>query len=114
MAIDSDDPATGELPRVSPDDTGGPPRPRRFRPFRLTLTLLAFVTVVYFAIYAIIPGVREAAGKLRDVNPGLLGLGLLLEMAALLAYSLLTRAALGDEAKNRFPLKAIHFLNKQE
>jgi uncharacterized protein (TIRG00374 family) len=99
MAIESDDPATGELPRVSSDDTGGPPRPRRFRPFRFTLKLFAFVTIVYFATYAIVPGVREAAGKLRTVNPSLLGLGLLLEMAALFSYSLLTRAALGDEAK---------------
>lgn len=98
MAIESDDPATGELPRVSPDDTGGPPRPWRFRPFRFTLKLLAFVTIVYFAMVTIVPGVREATGKLRSVNPALLGLGLLLEMAALLAYTLLTRAALGDEA----------------
>jgi uncharacterized protein (TIRG00374 family) len=98
MAIDSDDPATGELPRVSSDDTGGPPRPRRFRPFRFTLKLLAFITIVYFATYAILPGVREAAGKLRTVNPALLGIGLLLELAALFSYSLLTRAALGDEA----------------
>jgi putative heme transporter len=98
MAIESDDPATGELPRVSSDDTGGPPRPRRFRPFRFTLTLLAFVAIVYFAISTIIPGVREAAGKLRTVNPALLGLGLGLEVAALFAYSLLTRAALGEES----------------
>jgi putative heme transporter len=100
MAIESDDPATGELPRVSSDDTGGPPRPRRFRPIRFTLKVLAFVAIVYFAISTIIPGVREAAGKLRTVNPALLGLGLFLEVAALFAYSLLTRAALGEESKN--------------
>ncbi|MEP7201424.1 MAG: lysylphosphatidylglycerol synthase transmembrane domain-containing protein [Ilumatobacteraceae bacterium] len=99
MAIESDDPATGELPVVSLDDTGGPPRPRRFRPFRFTLKLLAFVAVVYFATVTIIPGVREAASKLRDVNPGLLLLGLLLEILALFAYTLLTRAALGEESK---------------
>jgi uncharacterized protein (TIRG00374 family) len=98
MAIGSDDPATGELPRVSADDTGGPPRPRRFRPYRFTLKLLLFFTVVYFAMVTIVPGVREAAGKLRDVNPALLGLGLFLEIAALFAYTLLTRAALGDES----------------
>ncbi len=100
MAIESDDPATGELPRVSSDDTGGPPRPRRFRPIRFTLKVLAFVAIVYFAISTIIPGVREAAGKLRTVNPALLGLGLWLEVAALFAYSLLTRAALGEESRN--------------
>jgi uncharacterized protein (TIRG00374 family) len=99
MAIESDDPATGELPRVSSDDTGGPPRPRRFRPIRFTLKLLAFFTIVYFAMVTIVPGVREATGKLRTVNPWLLLLGLLLELAALVAYTLLTRAALGDEAR---------------
>ncbi|MEY2401716.1 MAG: putative heme transporter [Ilumatobacteraceae bacterium] len=99
MAIESDDPATGELPRVSSDDTGGPPRPRRFRPIRFTLKLLAFFTIVYFAMVTIVPGVREATGKLRTVNPWLLLLGLLLELAALAAYTLLTRAALGDEAR---------------
>jgi putative heme transporter len=97
MAIGSDDPATGELPRVSPDDTGGPPRPHRFRPIRFTLRLLAFVAVIYLALSTIIPGARMATRQLRHVNPALLGIGLLLEVAALLAYSLLTRAALGDE-----------------
>ena len=100
MAIESDDPATGELPRVSPDDTGGPPRPRRFRPFRFTLKLLAFVTIVYLGTFTILPGVRNASRQLRNVNPALLGLGLSLEMAALFAYTLLTRAALGAEAHN--------------
>jgi uncharacterized protein (TIRG00374 family) len=98
MAIESDDPATGELPRVSSDDTGGPPRPRRFRPFRFTLRLLAFVTIVYIGTFTILPGVRNASRQLRDVNPALLGIGLSLEMVALFAYTLLTRAALGDEA----------------
>ena len=114
MAIESDDPATGELPRISPDDTGGPPRPRRFRPFRFTLKLLAFVTVVYFATYVVVPGVRQAAGKLRTVNPALLLLGLLLEIAALFCYTLLTRAALGDESKNisRFRLFRIQMSTK--
>ena len=59
--------------------------PSRFRPFRFTLKLLAFVTVVYFATYVVVPGVREAAGKLRTVNPALLLLGLVLEIAALFA-----------------------------
>jgi uncharacterized protein (TIRG00374 family) len=62
--------------------------------------LLAFFTIVYFAMVTIVPGVREATGKLRTVNPWLLLLGLLLELAALVAYTLLTRAALGDEARH--------------
>jgi uncharacterized protein (TIRG00374 family) len=98
MTIESDDPATGELPSVSSDDTGGPPRPRRFRPIRVTLKLLAFITVLYFAVVTIVPGVRKATQQLSNVNPALLGLGLALELTALLAYTLLTRAALGEEA----------------
>jgi putative heme transporter len=100
MAIESDDPATGELPRVSADDTGGPPRPRRFRPFRFTLKLFLFVTIIYLASVTIIPGARKATSELRNVSPTLLGVGLFLEIAALVAYTLLTRAALGEEAHN--------------
>lgn len=91
-----EDPATGELPVVSADDTGGPPRPRRFRRFRLTLKLLLFVMVIYFALVTVLPGVRKALGELRNVSPILLGIGFVLEMCALYSYSLLTRAALGD------------------
>ena len=61
---------TGELPVVRPDDTGGPPRPPRFRPVRITLKLALAVV---------------------DVNPVLLAAGFLLELAALYTYSLLTR-----------------------
>ncbi|HEY7626419.1 MAG TPA: lysylphosphatidylglycerol synthase domain-containing protein, partial [Ilumatobacteraceae bacterium] len=98
MAIESDEPATGELPRVSSDDTGGPPRPRRFRPFRFTLKLLAFVSIIYLATVTLVPGLRNATHQLSRVNPTLLGVGLALEIAALFTYTLLTRAALGDEA----------------
>lgn len=97
MAIESDEPATGELPKVSSDDTGGPPRPHRFRPFRFTLKLLAFMVIVYLAMVTLVPGVRNATRQLSDVNPLLLLVGLALELAALLCYTLLTRAALGDE-----------------
>jgi len=94
-----DGPATGELPSVSSDDTGGPPRPRRFQRFRLTVKLMLFVGVLYFAAVTVIPGVRKAAGELRSVNPLLILLGLGLEIAALYSYSLLTRAALGDAGR---------------
>ncbi|MEO5724457.1 MAG: lysylphosphatidylglycerol synthase transmembrane domain-containing protein [Ilumatobacteraceae bacterium] len=87
---------TGELPLVRPDDTGGPPRPSRFRPIRLTLKLAVALLVVYFAMVTVIPGVRKSSRELSTVNPLLLGLGLALEIAALWAYSLLTRAALGE------------------
>lgn len=94
--MDGDDQATGELPRVSVDDTGGPPRPRRFASGRLTLKLLAFVAVLYFAFVTVVPGVRAAAGELTSVSPWLILVGFMLEIGALYAYSLLTRAALGD------------------
>jgi len=94
--MDSSGNHTGELPRVSLDDTGGPPRPRRVRPFHFTVKLLLFAVVVYFGAATIIPGVRRSAGELRNVSPWLLLLGLGLEIAALYSYSLLTRAALGD------------------
>lgn len=96
MAIDSVGPRIGELPRVSLDDTGGPPRPRRVRPFRLTLKLLALSAILWFFVLPLIPGIRNAAHEARSVNPALLGLGLVLELAALMCYSLLTKAALGD------------------
>lgn len=96
---EEEDPLTGELPLVSPDDTGGPPRPRRFRPFRLSIKLILFVLVIYFAVVTVVPGVRKAANELRTVNPALLALGFLLEIAALYAYTLLTRAALGESGR---------------
>ena len=76
MAIESAGPLTGELPSVSLDDTGGPPRPRRVRPFRLTLKLLALVLIVWFFVLPLIPGMRSAANEASTVNPALLGLGL--------------------------------------
>lgn len=92
-------PATGELPKVSADDTGGPPRPRRFRSSRLTLKLLLFVGVLYFALVTVVPGVRKALSELRSVSPILIVTGFLLEVAALYSYSLLTKAALGDAGR---------------
>lgn len=88
---------TGELPRVSLDDTGGPPRPRRRRRhFRFTLKFIGLCLVVWFFVLPLIPGMREAARELSEVNPWLLMVGLALQMAALFCYSLLTKAALGE------------------
>ena len=89
---------TGELPVVRPDDTGGPPRPPRFRPVRITLKLALAVVVVYFGITLVVPGVRKSLRELSNVNPVLLAAGFLLELAALYTYSLLTQAALGESA----------------
>ena len=93
------DPNTGELPIVSPDDTGGPPRPRRFKRLRLSLKLLLFVAVVYFVIVSVVPGIRKAASELVHVNRWLLLAGFGLEMLALVSYSLLTKAALGEASE---------------
>ncbi|MEI6403667.1 MAG: lysylphosphatidylglycerol synthase transmembrane domain-containing protein, partial [Actinomycetota bacterium] len=99
MASDLSGFSTGELPRVSLDDTGGPPRPRRFHRFRLTLRLLVFLGIVYFAAVTVVPGARKAATELSRVDPMLIGLGFVLEIASLYTYSLLTRAALGDAGR---------------
>lgn len=96
---------TGELPRVSLDDTGGPPRPRRIRPVHFTLKLGAFIAVLYFGAATIIPGVRKSWGELAKVSPYLLLLGLALEMCALYAYSLLTKAALGEAGEHLSSLR---------
>ncbi len=94
--MDSVGPLTGELPRVSLDDTGGPPRPRRFRPLRLSLKLVAFLLIVNYIVLPLLPNFRNAMDELRSVSPLLLGAGLALQMAALYCYSLLTKAALGE------------------
>ena len=94
--MDSVGPLTGELPRVSLDDTGGPPRPHRFRPFRLSLKLVAFLLIVNYVVLPLLPDFRKAMDELRSVSPLLLIVGLLLQMSALYCYSLLTKAALGE------------------
>ena len=94
--MDSMGPLTGELPRVSLDDTGGPPRPRRFRPLRLSLKVLAFALIINYILLPLLPDFRKALDELSSVSPLLLSIGLLLQLMALLCYSLLTKAALGE------------------
>ncbi|MFT3853861.1 MAG: lysylphosphatidylglycerol synthase transmembrane domain-containing protein [Ilumatobacteraceae bacterium] len=89
---------TGELPAVPMDGSGGAARPRRFKPIRVTLKIALAVTLVYFFVVLIVPGLRKSVSELGSVNPVLLVLGFALEMGALFCYSLLTRAALGDSA----------------
>lgn len=97
--MDAVGPLTGELPRVSLDDTGGPPRPHRFRPFRLSLKLVAFLLIINYIVLPLLPDFRKAMDELRTVNPLLLAIGLLLQISALYCYSLLTKAALGDAGR---------------
>ena len=91
---------TGELPQVRHDDTGGPRRPSRFRPVRLTVKVALAIFVLYIAGTVVIPGVRNSVKELTAVNPLLLLLGFGFEIAALYSYSLLTRAALGESGAN--------------
>lgn len=64
-----------------------------------------FITValVWFFVIPLIPGFRDATNKLFDLSAGYLFTGLALQIAALFAYSMLTRAALVEEG-NKFPI----------
>ena len=55
--------------------------------------------IIYFFVLPLIPGFREAVSDLRTIDPYLLCAGIGFQALALLAYSLLTKAALGDEGE---------------
>ena len=83
--------------RVTPDEyearSGEPPTRRSFR---FTLKLLLFLAVVYYFVVPLVPDFRNALEDLRQVEPALLVLGLVLELIALYCYAPLMKAALGD------------------
>ena len=87
---------TGDLPAL-PMSTKQGVRPR-IRPVRFTIKVVAFVAVVYFFVLPLLPDFRDAIDQLVEVQPGLLVLGLGLQISALFCYSLLTRASLGEAA----------------
>lgn len=93
----------GDLHAVAPAGptvTSASPVTRSGRkPVRSVVKLVAFAVVVYLFVLPLIPGFRKAGHELRQVNPFLLLIGLGLEIAALFAYSLLTRAALGESGR---------------
>ena len=64
--------------------------------FRRTLQILAVGVVVYFFVIPLIPGFRQAIADLHTINPYLLISGIGLQGFSLFAYSLLTKAALGN------------------
>jgi uncharacterized protein (TIRG00374 family) len=64
--------------------------------FRRTLQILAVGVVVYFFVIPLIPGFRQAIDDLHTINPYLLISGIGLQGFSLFAYSLLTKAALGN------------------
>ncbi|MFP5487321.1 MAG: YbhN family protein, partial [Acidimicrobiia bacterium] len=89
-------PSTGELPAIERDRDGdGDGDVGRRRPFRFSLKLLAFATVLYYFVVPLIPDFRNAALELQRVEPVLLAVGLGLELIALYCYAPLMRAALG-------------------
>lgn len=64
--------------------------------FRFTVKLLLFAAAIYFFVIPILPQFRDALNELDGVAPGLLALGLTLELIALYCYAPLMKAALGD------------------
>lgn len=77
-------------------------RRARLSRLRATFKALKYVlvaAVLYFFVLPLIPGFRNAVSKLGQINLWLLLLGLGLEVAALLCYSMLTHTALGPHAK---------------
>ncbi len=101
--MDRDVLPTGELPALIRDDTK--PR-RRIRPIRFTIKVLLLIVIVVFLLPGVLNGFRRAIDTIRDVNPILLAAGFALQLLALLAYSLLTRATLGT-AGHRLSLSRI-------
>jgi len=81
----------------------------RRRALSRTFKVLATLIVVYFLILNI-PGLRNAVDQLSEVKPGLLLLGLVLELLALFCYSLMTRAALGPVGHH---MSALHLFRIQ-
>ena len=81
----------------------------RRRALSRTFKVLATLIVVYFLILNI-PGLRNAVDQLSEVKPGLLVLGLVLELIALFCYSLMTRAALGPVGHH---MSALHLFRIQ-
>jgi len=69
-------------------------RSRAVATVRRWIKVLLFVFVFNYLVLPQIAGVRKALDELLDVKPGYLVAGVAFEMAALLSYSMLTRAAL--------------------
>lgn len=68
-----------------------------------TLKTVGSAAVIYFFVFPLVPGFRRAFEDLFEVDKTMLVLGVALEFVALLCYSYLTRAALG-EAGSKVPI----------
>lgn len=75
------------------------PRTRLFGRLSRTFQIVLGGFVVYFFVLPLIPGFRNAVNKLHTIDPYLLVAGLGFQGLALFAYSLLTKAALGEEGE---------------
>ena len=60
--------------------------------------MVSLFAVIYFFVLPLVPGFRAAINQLSEVDPGMLFVGIGLQGFSLLAYTLLTRAALGHES----------------
>ena len=80
----------------TPGEGGRPPRRRPWPVVKGTLKVMIALFAIYYFVLPLIPGFRQAASDLRDVNPVLIVIGFALELSALLAYSPMTRAALPE------------------
>jgi hypothetical protein len=72
---------------------------RRFKISR-TFKVVLLAGVVYFFVLPLVPGFRSAVSDLHTIDPNLLIAALGLQGFSLLAYSLLTKAALGEHGEN--------------
>ena len=61
-----------------------------------TLKTVGSAAIIYFFIFPLVPGFRQAFDDLFKVDKTMLAIGVALEFMALLCYSYLTRAALGE------------------
>ena len=77
-------------------DPSQPTKRKPFSPMKFGVKTLSFVVVFYVFVLPVIPGFRKAATELLDVQPALLIIGVGLQVGAWFAYTLLTRAALGE------------------
>ncbi|MBK9178842.1 MAG: flippase-like domain-containing protein [Acidimicrobiales bacterium] len=104
----SDHPASPE-PADAP--AADPPRRRRRqrvpRPLRRTALALVFLLALNYLVLPQVAGARQAATVLVDLNPWLVLLGLALQAAAIVTYTLFTRSLLPEPHPRVDPLLRI-------
>lgn len=81
------------------EGSGAAERPSRRPRIPRTVKILLAAFVVYFFVLPLIPGFRDAVADLNKIDPYLLAVGLGLQGFSLLAYTLLTRAALVEHGE---------------